>query len=587
MLATWGTSTGRNPTLDLQFAGATSLDNRITFSRGSQATLFDSTGALVYAKHNLLTYSQEFDNAAWTKQASVSVSPNTTAAPDGTTTADTVTADSGFGLFQSVTVTIGTRVTQSIYLRAGTATAVMFRDDTGAGRHIVVNPSTGVITSTSGTLIDSGSIAMGSGWFRIYFSYAADATSVRGLIRPDSAGAGQTFIVWGGQTNFYPMEGGVTSSLSTYYPTVASAYYAPRFDYNPSTLAAQGLLIEEQRTNSIRNNTMQGAVAGTPGTAPTNYTLTSGGGVTRNIVGVGTENGITYIDVQFSSAGANNFFITPEPATQIAAVSGQTWASSFYVRLIGGTLSNLAIDHNIQENSAAGAFLAATITGFTPTSASLVSQRNTITRTLNNASTAFVQSYIRGVASGAYDITLRIGLPQLEQGAFATSVIPTTTTALTRNADVASMTGTNFSSWYNQTEGSLFGQFSLLSSSYTGGVAIDIGAGGAFGATEYIAWNVTAWSLLPNAAPVNVSSSITTTSTAKVIAAIKANDSVISANGLLGPVDTSCAVPASATTLTIGKAGWSGGANYLNGYIQRISYYPVRLPNSTLQALTA
>jgi hypothetical protein len=40
----------------------------------------------------------------------------------------------------------------------------------------------------------------------------------------------------------------------------------PRFDHGPASRQSLGLLVEEQRTNSIRNNTMVGAVAGTPGT---------------------------------------------------------------------------------------------------------------------------------------------------------------------------------------------------------------------------------------------------------------------------------------------------------------------------------
>ncbi|MFM6192892.1 MAG: hypothetical protein ACKPFF_10615, partial [Planktothrix sp.] len=65
------------------------------------------------------------------------------------------------------------------------------------------------------------------------------------------------------------------ASSGTYFDSngvmqLASAN-TPRFDHNPNTKESLGLLIEEQRTNSIRNNTMQGAVAGTPGTLPTNW----------------------------------------------------------------------------------------------------------------------------------------------------------------------------------------------------------------------------------------------------------------------------------------------------------------------------
>ena len=93
------------------------------------------------------------------------------------------------------------------------------------------------------------------------------------------------------------------ASTATYFDSAgvlqSAAVDQPRLDYNPSTLAAQGYLIEESRTNSIRNNTMVGAVVGTPGTIPTNWQVfTNVTGLTRQIVGTGTENGITYIEVK-------------------------------------------------------------------------------------------------------------------------------------------------------------------------------------------------------------------------------------------------------------------------------------------------
>jgi len=45
----------------------------------------------------------------------------------------------------------------------------------------------------------------------------------------------------------------------------------PRFDHDPITGQSLGLLIEERRTNGIRNNTFVGAVVGNPGTLPTNW----------------------------------------------------------------------------------------------------------------------------------------------------------------------------------------------------------------------------------------------------------------------------------------------------------------------------
>ena len=175
---------------------------------------------------------------------------------------------------------------------------------------------------------------------------------------------------------------------------------------------------------------------------------------------------------------------------------------------------------------------------------------------------------------------------QLEAGAFATSYIPTTTATATRAADVASITGTAFSSFYNQTEGTVFAEANVLSSSYSTGVLWDLGAGGAFGSTEYIGWIGTGWQLGPNTAPINVASSVSATLPSKIAAAIKLNNSIISAGGLLGALDTSCTVPASASALTIGKGGWSGAGNHVNGTIKRLTYWPVRLANPTLVSIT-
>src|SRR5512139_3642453 len=49
-------------------------------------------GTLHWSAHNMALQSQTLDNAAWTVQANVTVTANNTAAPDGTTTADLLSA---------------------------------------------------------------------------------------------------------------------------------------------------------------------------------------------------------------------------------------------------------------------------------------------------------------------------------------------------------------------------------------------------------------------------------------------------------------------------------------------------------------
>jgi hypothetical protein len=232
----------------------------------------------------------------------------------------------------------------------------------------------------------------------------------------------------------------------------------PRFNYNPNTLVCSGLLIEEARTNSLRNNTMQGAVAGSPGTAPTNWinftSLTSG--IQASISAVGTEAGITYVDVNFAGTATANASIRYDfdAVTAIAATIGQTWTASSYLRLISGSAPNTLF--NIIERSGAGAILASGLSStLTLSAANLINSRNTYTYTTTNASTAFIQLGFRfGVVNGTtYNFTIRFGLPQLELGATSSSAIKTSSGAVTRNADVAVITGSDFSSWYNATKG--------------------------------------------------------------------------------------------------------------------------------------
>lgn len=77
---------GAQPTLDLNFTSGT-LDSRVTYTGASLATLTDATGAIAYKPHNLLTWSEQFDNAIWLKQT-LTVTANAHTAPDGSATAD-------------------------------------------------------------------------------------------------------------------------------------------------------------------------------------------------------------------------------------------------------------------------------------------------------------------------------------------------------------------------------------------------------------------------------------------------------------------------------------------------------------------
>jgi hypothetical protein len=383
------------------------------------------------------------------------------------------------------------------------------------------------------------------------------------------------------------------ASTATYFDATgtlqSAAIDVPRFDYNPSTLAAQGFLIEEARTNSIRNNTMQGAVAGTPGTLPTNWgAFTALTGLTRQIVGTGTENGITYIEIRLSGtpSAAGDYQIFTESLTQIAASSGQSWSSSFYYKLQAGSLTGVsAVQVSVVERDAAGAFLTGTFTNVATPSSTLV--RGDTSRTLSNASTQRVSGDIRIILTGvAIDITLRIGLPQLELGAFATSVIPTTTTALTRSADVASVN--TLSPWFNSASGTLY-----VEATTPPGIAgfpnsIGISDGTSNNRTlTYVFTNgfysgITTGGVSQGNAPVFVTPTIG--AAFKFAAAYNTNLLQSALNGTAGTPDTTINLPSGLNIMRIGAASLS--SNFYNSHIQRITYYPRAFSQTELQTLT-
>ena len=368
-----------------------------------------------------------------------------------------------------------------------------------------------------------------------------------------------------------------------------AAVDAPRFDHNPTTGESLGLLVEEARTNSIRNNTMVGAVAGTPGTLPTNWTLVGVAGLSSSVIGTGTENGIAYIDVQVNGTPTTSTFANILFDTSIAASSGQIWTSSIYVKLAAGSLTNTSIVKEIREVTAVGTFLANSTLTVTPTSAALNTQRASLTRTLNNALTTNVRPIVsfQTTNGAAIDITLRIGLPQLEQGAFATSVIPTTTATVTRAADVASITGSNFSSWYNQTEGTVFANATaaVAASILPCYASIDNGTTSERLQLRRVT-NGTSPSYRVVAGGQSIDSATKTigspTGFNSHVLAYASSNYEGACNGTLEGLISIVNRP-TATQLQIGNGA---GSAAINGTIKRLVYWGQRLPNNVLQAIT-
>lgn len=316
----------------------------------------------------------------------------------------------------------------------------------------------------------------------------------------------------------------------------------PRFDYTlNSGGACKGLLIEEARQNLILNSNNVDNASWNKG----------GGGTTTANAAVSPDG--TLNAAKLTSGGDSSFGQGP------TLTNGTVYTWSVYLK--AGTRSTVS--------------LYCTANSSTPNvSCSLTSewQRFTLTFTANQAGSVLIGG---GGSFSSGDLYAWGG--QLEAGAFATSYIPTTTTALTRNADVATMTGTNFSDWYNQSEGAFVLQAaryvgtggSMTHFSVSDGTNLDayrLYSSGADG-VEYFTGldnNVTQWD--------RSRSSVTSDTPFKLCATYKLNNIAFALNGSAVTTDSIATIP-TVDRLLFGQTG-NGTAGQGRQYIQKLFYYP-------------
>ena len=584
----------------------------ITFTRASNATVTDSSGFIEWAGHNLLTNSESFDAASWAK-SSVTPTANSIAAPNGTTTADTLAASGANGTTLQTFTAEAVPYTFGVWLRrktgagniqiaadSGTYTTVtitsswalytvtqtptagsksagirivtsadevyawgahLYRSDLGG---MVLNPARGdayypttppnllgfteslttgwtnsnttdsIVTETNpnglassvevtatagnGTLLGSLSLLASPYTFSIWLkrktgtgtveitvdgtTYVAAAvtgtwTRFSTTLTP-SAGtrtpgirlvtSGDAVYAWGAQISS-------SASLDTYSPVygaavTSAAYYAPRLDFDPVTLAAKGLLVEEQRTNLVLNSATM--------------------------------------------------------STQNVTVTAVAHTLSFYgtgtITLSGASTAGPLVGTGAYPNRV-------TLT-FTPTAGTLTL---TVTGSVTQA--------------------------QLEAGSFATSYIPTGAATATRSADIASVSTQAFP--YNATEGTVVVNATTISTAVAANRYIGLNLGASRLVDLYRAGATYANYKTSDAQQTNFG---TWQESSKLGAIYKADDYVFVANGGTEVTDTSTSGLATANTLAIGQFN---SGNQLNGHIRQITYIPRRLTNAELQARTA
>jgi len=556
----------------------------ITFSRSSNATRVGPTGLVEYAPHNLLLQSQTFDNASWLKSNS-SITANAIAAPDGTVTADKLVeaaTTSVHSATQAVTFAANFIYTASVYAKAGERSFLIIQP-TGDSRFAYYNLSNGTVGTVSGSPLSTQIQSVGNNWYRCTITVTSPGATAANCILYSAATDGNAtytgdgtsgIYLWGAQLSVgpYPLD---------YTPTTSAAVYGPRFDYDPVTLAARGLLIEEQRTNlqPYSDDFSNGVWVKDGGISVTSNAAVSPDGTQNADFIRGTTSGTNvwvYDDGVSTGVAANTSFTN----SVYAKANGVNFlyirfedkanASNYvYFNLSTGTVSATvgSLSTTATITPVGNGWYRCTVTG---NSASGSGGNNMLLIGLSDASGS---TYLTASATNG----IYIWGAQFEQGSFSTSYIPTIASTVTRSADVASVN--TLSPWWNNVEGTLFADYTASESSYVVIPYTD--------ANNYMILNAgTTGSAFDVVNAGSVQASIGTRSlSAKIAARFKSNDFAVCLNGGAVATDTAGTVPSITDRLALGY--FPGVSVRINGHLRRVAFYPRALTSAELQAITA
>ena len=378
------------------------------------------------------------------------------------------------------------------------------------------------------------------------------------------AGTGATDRVY---EKFTPSAGSVTLTVSgsvtdaqleavtyettprAYVDTGAAIYYGPRFSYNPATRLAEGMEIEAHAVNVVLHN----------------RDLTQAAWTLTNASAAKNQTGVDGVANSASSLTATGASATCLQAITLA--SAQRKQSAYVKRLAGSGVVEMTTDGG---------------TTWTPVTLTAEWARvSAPAQTLANPSVGF-----RLATSGD---AIAVDFVQNEAGSVATSAIFTAATAVTRSGDDLVMDGTNFSSWFPATEGTIVAEFNSRGPTTAGAtssfaltgagatnVASQLFGGGAVNWTGRDSASVSQWWLN--------TTGLAFEAVQKVAYAYKSADFAVVVQG--GAVVSGGAGTVPPLT-RMGVGGNTTGTVKINGFMRRLTVYPTRMTNAQMLDLVA
>jgi hypothetical protein len=359
----------------------------------------------------------------------------------------------------------------------------------------------------------------------------------------------------------------------------------PRFDYDPITKACKGLLVEGEAINyavqskdSVQNTALVGVTTNvTAITAPD-------GTMTGNKISVanGVEVPLLFTINQYAMKSATIAGADPIAFSIFAKKAEFDRITLSVARSNDLSLSRnyVSVDLNtgtVVENSAGASQIKVTPFDDGWYRIGFVSPK-----TADNMRVGFSVSNSTATTGNGTD-GIYVWQWQHERSASVSSPIFTTTAAVTRNADVATITGTNFSSFWRATRGGVLvrARPSTVSGTHPW-VQFDDNT-----ADNIIALrgNTTNPELYIKATTDQAqidAGTIAANTSYRLAGTWATNDCAASINSGTPVLDTSATIPA-VTQMRIG----SDGTNYLNGHIESIEYYDQRILNSSMQVVSS
>jgi len=524
-----------------------------TFSRSTTGTYTDKEGYIQEMPYNLLQYSEDFSQWSLNTSGISSIEANYAASPEGLQNAYKVNfivqSDSDLSLSRIHTITGGSTYVYSIYIKG---------EGTNIGKDVVIKSKRQGGGDSAGTTTTQ---TLTNEWKRINFTttYAANNINGRLLISSNDA---TSCLIYGAQAE----EG---TSAKTYFPTT-TRLNMPRVSYLNNSNGS--LILEPQRTNLITYSS-DFTQWGNARTTDTANQITSPDGLNNGTLlqqqSGQTNAGSIYFSVSLSSGTyAQSIFAKKKDKDFIVCYSAN--AERTYFNLSNGTIGTIASGNTAKIEDYGNGWYRCTIT-YTITSGGVVAFY------LSDSDNSSVVTDSGGVyIYGA----------QIEAGSYPTTLINTSGSSVTRNADVCNNGGD--ASRFNDNEGVLFFEGSALSDG-TNQRWIAIGSGSNanrvsihFNATNRISCSVRGSSSAIYDANFNIGSQ---TNNTKAAIKYKDSDYAFFVNGVKVDSQQSGSLSFNASLSELAFDSADGGSPFY-GKTKQIQVYSTALSDTELATLT-